>query len=506
MKDLKRTISIAAVMVLAACETPTFAQRRREITDPRDETRLVQPTRRRINRQQPLNSQLYVTGQVSGLAAFRGDVPYGAPDAFRDSVPSAGLSSFRRQSVGLPDIRSGRVFNTSVYRDPSTTVTTAGQVLEDARVRSRRDTYDQDRRLRSSLADELYVDATAGYRPLTAMEQEPSGQRRQFQLLPEQYSPTGRQYSERASAFGIDSGAMFGLIRREQREELIQQLQTTGPEGAYRPFGARLDDRVVMRNEAFTGQTGPHYERDTEQQPLAEEDRAFVLPPEGEDVYVDLLLAMRDRLQAAGEGRYDSAREAETLRRGDRRGTDGDPEAIVQARPGRPVVVRGLAGEGEDLFNRYMSEAEQNLREGKYYDARNSYEMARLVDDENPLVWVGLALSTYAAGEPAAAGFYLHRSMELFPPIMETRFELTRMAPEQRMREMLGILGRRLRDDQDTQLLMLATFMHLNLGERQQAREYAERLEAAAAGDAVARAYAEYVLSGRRPADDAQPE
>lgn len=507
MKDLKRTIRILAVVILAVSVTSVIAQgRRRPITDPRDATRLDQPTDRYpIRRQEPINSQLFVTGQVSGLAAFRGDVPYGAPDAFRDSVPSAGLSSFRRQSVGLPDIRGGRVLGTAVFRDPSTTVTTAGRVIEDARIRSRRETDAIDGRVGRSLADELYIDATAGYRPIAPIGQDISATDSRGRILSEQYRQTGQERRLDYSTFGGDSGGMLGIVRRQQRDELVRDLRVTGEDPGRLPVVTRMERRDDIPEGVTTGIPETPAQTPREEPPASERSGAFVLPAEGEDVYVDLLVAMRDRRwQGEPESRYRSPREAETLVRPDRRADAED--AMVQVRPGRPVVVRGLAGTGEDLFNSYMSQGQENLRAGRFYDARRNYEMARLVDGNNPLASIGLALASFAAGEPATASFHLHRAIKLFPPIMETRFELAEMAPEQRLREMLQSLDRRLENDHDAQMLMLATFVHLNLDEPRQAREFAERLTEAAA-DQIARSYAEYVLTGRRPAEtDATPD
>ncbi|MFW6066098.1 MAG: tetratricopeptide repeat protein [Planctomycetota bacterium] len=505
MNDPIRKLTIVAAVLAVSVVSATGQSRRRQITDPRDATRLDQPTRRRrLQQQQSINSQLFVTGQVSGLAAFRGDVPYGAPDSLRISVPSGEFGSFRRQSVGLPDLRDGGVFGTNVYRDPATTVTTAGRVLEDARLRGRRDSDQQDRRISGSLADELYVDATAGYRPIAPVGQESSSRGgMDLRVLPEQYSPRREDRGVRTSALGSDAGGMFGLIRSEQRSELVRQLRMTDEQRSRLPVGSRVESRADMVDESPLRTPEPRDADQLEDGAAVRETRAFVLPPEGEDVYVDLLVAMRDRRwQGESESRYDSAREAETLVRGGRRGRGDD--ATVRARPGGAVVVSGLAGKGGDLFNRHMEQGEQALKEGRYYDARRSYEMARLVDDKNPLASMGLAVSALAAGEPATAGFHLHRAMQLFPPIMETRFELTEMAPEQRLREMLDVLDKRLGDREDAQMLMLATFVHLNLGERQQARKYAERLAEAAETDAISSSYAEYVLTGKRPGDNAQ--
>ncbi len=73
--------------------------------------------------------QLFITGQVSGLGAFRGPVGYDASDQYRISVPSADLAAFRRQSVSLRDVLAGRTYQTAPYYDPARTVFGGGAVV-----------------------------------------------------------------------------------------------------------------------------------------------------------------------------------------------------------------------------------------------------------------------------------------------------------------------------------------------------------------------------------------
>ena len=68
----------------------------------------------------PINSQLYVSGQVSGLARFRGQVGYFAPNELNMAVPSASLSGFRRRSAGLEGLTGS--YYTSSYYEPTSTV------------------------------------------------------------------------------------------------------------------------------------------------------------------------------------------------------------------------------------------------------------------------------------------------------------------------------------------------------------------------------------------------
>jgi hypothetical protein len=490
-------VIVGAIAVVAAGQT-----RGRRITDPRDETRLVQPTVRNVRRDQRINSQLFVTGQVSGLAAFRGSVPYAAPDAFRGSVPSGGLGSFNRRSVGVRDVRAGRVYGPRAYREPSSTVLRAGEIIAGENLPGSSVPARAGERVGRSLADELYVDATAGYRPIAPVGQERLGEQSYRE-------PVGGTYRLEVSPARIEAlatpsagGTLFGVPRAEERAELVRQLRETAAEPPEEQILTRIEPRREGRREEGTGNLEPRVVEPAEEpdvEPEADTGAGeYLFPPAGEDVYLDLLLAMRGRQRgrsAAGSG-YRDVRQAETLQRPSRTG-----RPLVEARTQGPVVVHGLAGRGPDLFNRYMGQADSQLEAGNFYDARKSYELAHVVDGDNPLADVGLALSSFGAGEPATAGFYLHRAMRTFPPIMETHFDLPAIMPEQRLREMLPDLRRRLDHREDAQLLLLATFLRHNLGEQGPAGELAERLRALAGDDPVARAYAEFILTGKRPAE-----
>lgn len=75
-----------------------------------------------------LNSQLYVTGQVTGLGRFRGRVGYRSANSLRLRLPSDTLTRFRQESVGLRGAVGGGSFRASPYYSRTSTVVGAGQI------------------------------------------------------------------------------------------------------------------------------------------------------------------------------------------------------------------------------------------------------------------------------------------------------------------------------------------------------------------------------------------
>ncbi len=508
MYGTNRTIWIPLIVMLSlAVLAGTVQAQGGRITDPRDarghERRSFEPIgyRPAAGQHQRVDSQLYVTGQVSGLGAFRGEVPYEAGDTFRGDTGGAATSSFRRQSVGRSDVLGGRVHGSAPFRDPDTAVTTAGRVLDRDTVRRPLDT--DDHMPVRSLAEDLFIDATAGYRRIAPVGRD--AQRDQL-IGPVREEFRQEPFRDRARPLTVpvDSGELFGLVGEQERADLVRQLRETAREPTDEQASARLDARVDRLPETIASERFIRpLDRPDEAEP-AERTGARMLPPPGEDVYLDLLVTMRDRqTDEADESFFGPPRDAETLHRPDREAET----PLVETRPGRPVIVRGLAGQGRDQFNRRMRDAERNLSQGRFYDARQGFEMARVIDGRNPMSSIGLAMAAFGAGEPATAGFNLHRAMRLFPPIMETQFNLPDMMPQERIEEMLPEVHRRLEARaRDTQMLLLATFLHHNLRQRQEAEEFARRLRDASEDDPIGAAYAEYVLTGRLPSEVEQTQ
>ena len=54
-----------------------------------------------------INSQLYVTGQVTGLGGFRGSIGYYPANTMRLVLPSEAMETFQGQSVGLSQAMGG---------------------------------------------------------------------------------------------------------------------------------------------------------------------------------------------------------------------------------------------------------------------------------------------------------------------------------------------------------------------------------------------------------------
>jgi len=442
-----------------------------------------------------INSQLYVTGQVTGLAGFQGNVPYFAPNQLHLALPGQALSNFIGRSVGVMDVLRGTANVSAPYYSATDTVFGVGGILR-GRTAPGTDVpaadlpvyYDTNRL-------KLYNEALKGYAaysPLSVQIEVPPPQPLIFRDTAEGLigttNPGLAAMAERW--YGVPTAASLGLFSMpagEGRRELERQLYADRQR-------RELQEGSVLRENA--GPLGPVGTEQTETKvtppfatrPLAEEPKA-VAPAGGDDMFMQLLMHMKE------------AREAAPAPPGARAGITTMPAATPTAPSGANVLIRSLAGEARGSFGAEMARGERTLRLGRYYEAAALFDTASLRRPDNPLPLVGSAISLLAAGEPLSAAQKLRQAMQVFPPIMETRFDLNHM------------LGRRVFQTATQEaeaaagrstprvaglLNFLAAFLSRNAGDLAKARSYAEKAKAAGE-DSVLAAYAE-VLAGQSAA------
>jgi tetratricopeptide (TPR) repeat protein len=162
-----------------------------------------------------------------------------------------------------------------------------------------------------------------------------------------------------------------------------------------------------------------------------------------------------------------------------------------------------LGGGQPDLFNRCLKQADELLKAGEFYKAASYYETALTIRPDNPLAAIGAGLSYLAAGEAMTSSYYFRRGMALFPPLMEIRFDLDKMVGQ-------AVVDDRIREFEDRVLVagvqdpsvaFLLTFLYGSQGKDAEAKKWAATLSALKPEDKLMRAYADFVLTGVRPAE-----
>ena len=435
----------------------------------------------------PINSQLYVTGQVTGLAGFRGDVGYFGTDQLHLTLPGASVRAFEQRSVGAYQaVHGAPTYRTQGYLDRAQTVLSVRGISSGATATGTNIPLHST--LSTSVANELYGTVTRPYRTLyetpgvtsTAM---PSIGRET--LAPVWVRSSADQTPDRYA--GVDrpgATALFGLPWLDEREQLVQELRQRAQADELEDEDVRIGERMDTRidTEGFSLDPLPV---------TGGEDEETIslrgLPRPGDDAFHDLLMALRhQQIAAAGE--------------------DAEPVEAEDGQTDDLIAISFLGGEHRDYFNEFMTEGDELLRAGQYYDAADKYRGAITINPQNPMARLGAALALFGAGESYSAAMYLRSAMRLFPPLIETRLDIAAMMDVNTFDDRLDEFKRQIRERPELPErpgpLLLATYLHNSIGQRVEARRYALRLRAVAHGDEIYQAYAQFVLTGQRPDGD----
>ena len=458
-----------------------------------------------------LENDLYVSGQVSGLGAFRARANRPL-DTFGLDLPTSAQDSFMRRSVGLQQALGGNTYRTQPYFSESQTVLSAGGIANNRNALATNRPFDArgDRAIR----DRLYNEAIQQFR--SSLPNQPgrrlddplqrfplpeladtglSGAAGPYTIAPsletlEGYgsgviqSDVQKRLRERYGVGADDESAtalrlrpeplrpgataLFGVIDPERRRLLLTRSEDRDrARAAETDASARVEARVEggvraeyqlgQRQELsaeWLGKLAPDMKR-----ALAGDDRKAMMPRRNADVFRDLLVRLHEK--AAGMT-PDRPRPA---------GSD-----IVEMSRQGDIVIHRLGGLAGDRTNRLLRSAEHNLLMGEYYLAAQRFSLVLDLAGEDPRALVGKALSYFGAGEPYTAGVYLRRAFLAFPPLMKTRLNLPEMmSSEDIFRQLEGIVRRErasIHRNPDVHVLFAAAVFRWNL----QQTDEAERL------------------------------
>ncbi len=467
----------------------------------------------------PINTQLYITGQVTGLRSFRGEVGYRAPNELRTNVPSAGLRKFLRQSVGLPDVIAGQTYLPQPYFDRSLTAWPAGGILAGRTAagtgtpRTSRGTPAPSAQVQFG-AKPQYYDPAGIYSqafPLVARPQLPSVSplKTRPPIIP---SETIAELARLVVEAPIDVTLVrqpYELVKPSEQAKLAAELAKLVPSKF--EVDARIETRLKSEIDADVEAT-PEVLK-----PPPEPKQLEIDPEFGQDAFVELLKKLKARQEKDAPGvpgkqtepdsppRRDPLDEP-TLEQGQFQQLPPierkkSKRGLIEFAPGGDVVILSFAGSHEDWFNVNLNKAAQHLSQGLYYQASRRYKLAVTLNPANPMARLGLCLSLFAAGESRVAGLSLYRAMALFPPIGETRLDIPQMMDEMVFARRLDLLEyqiQRAGSDVPALAYLTAVFMYRSAGQDFQAQAYAHKLIESADGNELLTGYAKFVLTGQR--------
>ncbi|HKQ47371.1 MAG TPA: hypothetical protein VJZ71_04800 [Phycisphaerae bacterium] len=412
-------------------------------------------------------SNAIITGNVTGLAGFHGDSPITQSNLFRDSLPSAGLSSFTARSVGLPEVEGNRTLSPSFYFGREETVPDAGQIRQglnapgSARLITPY-TPPPESAVQAPANQELQSlirpveDRRVGIVPAI-----PGAGMTQQTIVPLEDGRAGLTLSPYGSAVGssifgtplptaVSTGVQSDRGRASRDLTLPWENQTQGEdertdEGEFDGLNPRAQPRVdtdtaeipppsddgLMNRPVESGIRPPLMEPPSDEIPTPENlgDDRFA------DLYSAVELAQRfgardlgfDVSAPADPNAPPSPPDAPRGRELVRKPSEGLRNLATAAKWAKDVVddpLRSFAGKYQDRLNQYMAAGEADLRAGRYYAAARHFDLAATVDPVNPLPQLARGHALIAAGDYRSAVHSLEQGIRRFPQIAAFRIDL----------------------------------------------------------------------------------
>jgi hypothetical protein len=390
-----------------------------------------------------LGGNYYAAGLARRGASLRIADPIPASTAFRGTLGSSSLSAFRRDSVSISDPSYDSGLYIQPYYDPASTVGSVGFLRGFAPYASTGVTPGRiDTRIipQTSLTAQI-----VGLQ--TTPQRDPGTDSGIFGLQ----VPSRTAYKIEQPRFPWDQPINADLPQTQsERQQMLEDMRPMNQDGTGElwPLSTPLDIILDAERRARTGlTTGSMLPSDALVGFPREDARpGLILPPRGEreptpsaatsippisdpsllpgfDMFNTLQMAVSlsangdaawlDDLTAAMQQKPELSEQIpeEAL---------SDAEQFIKRLLDEPL--RTFIGGGPSGVNNELLKAEGLMELGRYQEAADHYQMASIIDPQNPLPYMGRGHALLAQGEYRSAAFEILRGLQRYPEI--TRFSL----------------------------------------------------------------------------------
>ncbi len=493
------------------------------------------------------NTHMSSLTESRGLSGFRGHVPT-LSSSLRVGDSTNGVSRFIRQSVGVSTLRSPQKLydpKDTYYIDPLRATLRTGQILK-AEGQGTLALPGKPVPRSSSAMDKMYVNAMAEYAPimpragalassgqaLTTREIRPSPGLRSYQRPGSELAK--KVELEHVIRRGGDS--MYGVLKSGDRRDIAAAIRDFDKDlPAYnqpkRPLDTLQDPMVD--DESKRGQPIDGRER-LDPKPGAWdglEGRRVVasqtnnwrtMPAANQDSYVDLLMMLKQKRDAEQQkkdmGIKDPTRKNKPASPPLPEDAD-DIDAALDATPMRRayksrnveltknnrIIIHKLTGKPVGVFSQYMTLGKESLSKGLYYQAARQYDLATIAKSQNPMPYLGGCLAYFGSGEWESSAKKLTTALKIFPPLVETHIDLPEFLSNDDIKANFAELENAIQaGNEKPTLILLATYISYNLGDKINAQKYATMLKAEKSVPPVYHTLADYVLTGKLPSETAK--
>ena len=430
-----------------------------------------------------------ITGNIGGGKHFRGSVPYNTETNFGGSLGSTSLDSFLRRYGGIRNYGNYTGKTNSYYSSSGTvTGTRAGssgiyrpssfRVEGGATGRTYQwsDTHRTDvpraevgvsslrinpMSLTKKELEEVISTELSKY-PMTQKVMEPAQQAR-LERLRKDLKKAGERATELRESL-TEEKELWDKFDSRTRSEKAKQIETESKRkalGEYETvdeFGLPIEDiKTVDIYEKMKRQVDSS-EKDSGQYQTNQLLKRYGYERKEKKRRVDI--GTEFQRQPAGDLQEEKAAEAEET-------IDESSEIDVLSKP-----YQSFASFSQDRFNLLMKIAEEYLKNGKYYQASNTYILASVYKPDDPLVYAGQCHALFAAGEYISSASNLSHALEIFPEYAKVKIDIVaiigdRDTIETRIEEVEQLLELR----EVAQLRFLLGYVYLHMSRVDKAKE-----------------------------------
>lgn len=145
--------------------------------------------------------------------------------------------------------------------------------------------------------------------------------------------------------------------------------------------------------------------------------------------------------------------------------------------------IQTFVGKGADATNDSLGKAEALMHSGKYLDAAQQYEHARVFDPNNPLPLLGKANASLAAGDYRTAAYNLLAGLQRFPEFSRFTFDLAAFMGGETIDLRRADLMKLLNTREDATLRFLLGYLEYHSGQAERGLENLRKAAEASAPD-----------------------
>lgn len=423
---------------------------------------------------------LMITGNVAGGRHFQDVIPYSSPSSFQGELGSASLNSFMRRSVQTPYSvsSSGRL---QPYYSPTQTVTSFRR--GDASGLSTPQILPQgELPVYKSVPRDIFQGPQIIGQPMLA-------KRSPYAF---DYDEIARQVAKqvRDADLKLTDELLYDQDRAAQIKKMIRELETTEIEKKAKDKSSKLEGRFPELPQRQEVQQ-PILTREQKEAELLKQAEAMPEKEKSlEQETQELTEFIEKELGITPRSRQDDieaepAKPKESTGKGEPQEKQGPnlAEELLTIPPDHKLAKKLLGDHknfeslAKEKFLKYQKLADNFMKEGKYYEAINSWDLAEIWIKNHPDSAMGRGCALFAAGEYMSCVYYIEKALTFSEWDSEYNTGLLKLIDQTVFSENMAELGAIYKQTKSYRLGFLLAYLNYETQKIDKSMEYLTEIE-----------------------------